>query len=340
MFFTPNDLEEDIKQAEGFFTEITQQLEDKNLEKNSDWYRNKIAETRTLSDKCEPTFSLQSQDVGSFSKTLLSLHEELRCEIRSLVRFRCADLMILDHEDMLNDEFKTELEEDINEVEKFLTEINLQLEGKVHDKNSHWYNKKIEETRALIAKRFSAFPLLPQDVGYIKGACQIFLSFRGEDTRYNFTGYLYHALRQAGFQVFMDDRELHRGELVAQVLKNAIENTKLSIIVFSENFADSTWCLDEVVQILDCKQRNDILVWPIFYKVEPSDVRHQRNSYEKAIVKQQARFGKDSDIVNNWKLALTQACSLNAFHYKENSGYEYEFIQGILEDVIKNKDRL
>ena len=124
----------------------------------------------------------------------------------------------------------------------------------------------------------------------------------------------------------MDDEGLQRGDSIAQVLTGAIENSKLSILVFSENYADSTWCLDEVVKILECKQKNDQLVWPIFYKVEPSDVRHQRNSYEKAMIKQETRFGKDSENVKKWRSSLSQVCDLKAFHYKENSGYVIYFL--------------
>ncbi|PNX57166.1 TIR-similar-domain-containing protein TSDC, partial [Trifolium pratense] len=47
---------------------------------------------------------------------------------------------------------------------------------------------------------------------------QIFLSFRGEDTRYSFTGYLYQALSQAGFKTFMDDGGLHTGDQISPSL--------------------------------------------------------------------------------------------------------------------------
>ncbi|MCI22776.1 toll interleukin receptor, partial [Trifolium medium] len=67
---------------------------------------------------------------------------------------------------------------------------------------------------------------------------QIFLSFRGEDTRYSFTGFLYQALSQAGFKTFMDDGGLHTGYQISPSLLNAIEASRLSIIVLSENYAN------------------------------------------------------------------------------------------------------
>ena len=110
-----------------------------------------------------------------------------------------------------------------------------------------------------------------------------FLSFRGEDTRYTFTGYLYDALCRKGIKTFMENESLRIGETIGPQLLKAIKESKTSTIVFSENYAASTWCLDELVKILECNKGKNQLVFPIFYKVEPSDVRHQRNSYEQAM---------------------------------------------------------
>jgi hypothetical protein len=79
----------------------------------------------------------------------------------------------------------------------------------------------------------------------------VFLSFRGEDIRNGFTSNLNGILRHNGFNTFMDD-ELPRGEEISTELLEAIESSRISIIVFSQNYASSTWCLDELVKILEC----------------------------------------------------------------------------------------
>jgi hypothetical protein len=66
----------------------------------------------------------------------------------------------------------------------------------------------------------------------------------------------------------MDD-ELPRGEEISTELIEAIESSRISIIVFSQNYASSTWCLNELVKILECK-KNGQTVLPVFYKVDPS----------------------------------------------------------------------
>ncbi|CAL9028628.1 unnamed protein product [Prunus brigantina] len=111
----------------------------------------------------------------------------------------------------------------------------------------------------------------------------VFLSFRGFDTRSNFTSHLYSNLRLQGINTFMDDDELRRGEEISNTLLTAIEDSKISVVVFSKNYASSKWCLDELVKILDCKESNQQLVIPVFYKVNPSDVRNHRGSFEDAL---------------------------------------------------------
>ena len=98
----------------------------------------------------------------------------------------------------------------------------------------------------------------------------VFLSFRGEDTRYNFTSHLYQALCDKGFNTFIDN-DLRRGEEISTELLKAIESSMISIVVFSDNYASSGWCLDELVKILECRN-NGQLVLPIFYKVDPSKI--------------------------------------------------------------------
>ena len=97
----------------------------------------------------------------------------------------------------------------------------------------------------------------------------VFLSFRGKDTRRGFTNHLYHALCQQGIDTFIDN-DLNKGDKISDELINIIENSTMSIVIFSENYASFTWCLDELAKIIECRNKNDQLVQPVFYMVEPS----------------------------------------------------------------------
>ncbi|CAJ2634035.1 unnamed protein product [Trifolium pratense] len=201
------------------------------------------------------------------------------------------------------------------------------LPGKIIKVASSLKNKPFEEWKASLDK-----------LRHSIAEWHIFLSFRGEDTRDSFTGFLYYTLHKEGFKVFMDDVGLERGDKISSSLINAIQASRISIVVLSENYAYSTWCLDELVNILECKNKmKSRIIWPIFYKVKASDVRHQKNSYEKAMAIHEKMFGNDSEKVKKWRSALTEVSSLSGLTYK--TGYEYKIIQTIVEMANDNKNR-
>lgn len=141
----------------------------------------------------------------------------------------------------------------------------------------------------------------------------VFLSFRGEDTRTSFTDHLYAALNQKGIVAFRDDRSLQRGKEIAPELLKAIEDSRLSIVILSRNYASSTWCLDELVKILDCMNTKGQIIFPIFYNVDPSDVRKQKGYFKKAFAKHDEDFGQNAEKVNKWRTTLTKVANLSGW---------------------------
>ncbi|KAG4939856.1 hypothetical protein JHK86_045997 [Glycine max] len=166
----------------------------------------------------------------------------------------------------------------------------------------------------------------------------VFLNFRGEDTRYGFTGNLYKALCDKGFHTFFDEDKLHSGEEITPALLKAIQDSRIAIIVLSENYAFSSFCLDELVAILHCK-REGLLVIPVFYKVDPSDVRHQKGSYGEAMTKHHERFKDKMEKLQKWRMALHQVADLSGKHFKDGDAYEYKFIGSIVEELSRKINR-
>jgi hypothetical protein len=152
-----------------------------------------------------------------------------------------------------------------------------------------------------------------------KGKWQIFLSFRGEDTRYTFIDSLYQALCQAGFKTFMDDGGLQIGDQISPSLLNAIEASTLSIIVLSKNYANSLWCLEELVKILECKKSKKQIVWPIFYKVYPPQMRNLDIFNGIDMAEHENDFGVNPERVQKWKSALVEVSHLSGKAY--TTGY-------------------
>jgi len=136
----------------------------------------------------------------------------------------------------------------------------------------------------------------------------LFLSFRGEDTRYGFTGNLKKALDDKGVRTYIDDEELQKGDEITPSLTKAIEESK--------NYASSSFCLQELSKILDAmKDKVGCFVLPVFYKVDSCDVRKLKRSYGDAMGKHDEA---SSSSHNKWKDSLYQVANLVGFSYKKH----------------------
>ncbi|KAL5843195.1 hypothetical protein ACOSQ4_009153 [Xanthoceras sorbifolium] len=142
----------------------------------------------------------------------------------------------------------------------------------------------------------------------------VFLSFRGEDTRYNFISHLHKALCDKQLEIFIDYK-LHRGDEISPSLLEAIEESQISIIIFSRNYASSRWCLEELVKILECREQYGQIVIPVFCGIDPSGVRYQTGSFADAFAKHEQ---KSSHKMQRWKDALKKAANLSGWHSTTN----------------------
>jgi hypothetical protein len=141
----------------------------------------------------------------------------------------------------------------------------------------------------------------------------VFVSFKSLDTCFSFTHHLFASLRRKGLVAFKDESKLNKGESIAPKILRAIEASRIFIVVFTKDYASSTWCLKELEYILHCSQASERRVLPIFYDVHPSQVRRQSGSYKKAFSEHEERFKHDSDIVRRWREALTQVSNLSGW---------------------------
>ncbi|XP_020964588.1 TMV resistance protein N isoform X2 [Arachis ipaensis] len=160
----------------------------------------------------------------------------------------------------------------------------------------------------------------------------VYLSFRGADTRGTFIDYLYHRLMEEGILAFKDDVNLNRGESISSELLQAIKDSRISIVVFSRGYASSTWCLDELVAIVDCYKEMKQELFPVFYDVDPRDVRYQSGAYEDAFDSHRERFKEEPDKIYKWKSAMTYLANLSGFALRDPA--EAEGIERIVEAVL------
>ncbi|PWA98907.1 disease resistance protein (TIR-NBS-LRR class) [Artemisia annua] len=154
----------------------------------------------------------------------------------------------------------------------------------------------------------------------------VFLNFRGADTRKNFVDHLYAALRRQGIHTFKDDERIEQGKKIDHQLIEFIKDSKLFIIVFSKNYASSSWCLDELVKIMECHKRGDQIAYPVFYDVTPSDVRKQSGAFGDAFSK-----NKNKISAQKWRDAMKDAADLAGWELKEIAdGHEAKFIKKVV----------
>ncbi|RZC09178.1 TMV resistance protein N isoform B [Glycine soja] len=159
----------------------------------------------------------------------------------------------------------------------------------------------------------------------------VFVSFRGEDTRNSFTGFLLQALKKEGIEAFKDDKDIRKGESIAPELIRAIEGSHVFLVVFSKGYASSTWCLRELAHIWNCIQTSPRHLLPIFYDVDPSQVRKQSGDYQKAFAQHQQSFRFQEKEINTWREVLERVANLSGWdiRYKQQHAVIEEIVQQI-----------
>nr|XP_004306876.2 PREDICTED: probable disease resistance protein At4g27220 [Fragaria vesca subsp. vesca]XP_011469109.1 PREDICTED: probable disease resistance protein At4g27220 [Fragaria vesca subsp. vesca] len=159
----------------------------------------------------------------------------------------------------------------------------------------------------------------------------VFLSFRGPDTRQGIVFELYDRLNNTrGVKTFKDDSDLEVGDAISPTLLAAIEQSRFAIVVLSENYAASTWCLEELAKICQCMQDNRIL--PLFYHVDPTDVRYQKKSFETAFNRHEKSRRHKTEKVKQWRDALNKVANFSGWH-TQNYKAERELVDAIVEFV-------
>ncbi|KAK3204467.1 hypothetical protein Dsin_018513 [Dipteronia sinensis] len=138
----------------------------------------------------------------------------------------------------------------------------------------------------------------------------VFISFRGEDIRHKFKSHLSDALSRQQIE-FFDDDFLARGDEIWPTLSRTIENSNISVVVFSKHYATSKWCLRELVKILECKKTHGQIVIPVFYHVNPSVVGKKMGSFGDAILNHENVSQEEKQM---WGAALTEASNLSRWN--------------------------
>ena len=129
---------------------------------------------------------------------------------------------------------------------------------------------------------------------------------------------LYNNLRSIGLRAFLDEDELQRGFDFPSQIKDALGTASAHVAILSDRYAESSWCLDELVMMLD----SEAPVIPVFYGVSPSEARWTRGTngkYAQALQKlaekrtHEGNLRYESDTIENWRDALSRVADISGF---------------------------
>lgn len=135
----------------------------------------------------------------------------------------------------------------------------------------------------------------------------VFISFSGEDVRKSFLSHFLKELDRRLINTFKD-HGIERSRPIATELLSAIRELRISIVVFSKNYASSTWCLNELVEIHKCYKELGQMVIPVFYDVDPSHVKKQTGDIGKVF--EETCKGKTEDEKQRWIQALAEVANI------------------------------
>ncbi|EFH64521.1 Toll-Interleukin-Resistance domain-containing protein [Arabidopsis lyrata subsp. lyrata] len=107
---------------------------------------------------------------------------------------------------------------------------------------------------------------------------RVFLSFRGDQLRYSFVSHLLDAFKRHGILCFVHKDEHLRGKNMTNLFVR-IKESKIALVIFSSRYAESSWCMDELVKMKKRVDKGKLQVIPIFYKVRARDVRGQTGEF-------------------------------------------------------------
>uniref|UniRef100_A0A1J3H866 ADP-ribosyl cyclase/cyclic ADP-ribose hydrolase n=1 Tax=Noccaea caerulescens TaxID=107243 RepID=A0A1J3H866_NOCCA len=168
-------------------------------------------------------------------------------------------------------------------------------------------------------------PSYPRNWSY-----DVFPSFRGEDVRVTFLSHFLKELERKLITAFKDS-EIQKSRSIDPELKNAIRDSRIAVVIFSRNYASSSWCLNELLEIVNCQAKFGQMVIPVFYGLDPSHVRKQTGYFGKVF--EETCLKNTEEVKFQWKKALTNVANLLGYH-SVTWGNEATMIEAIANDLL------
>ncbi|CAN7124880.1 hypothetical protein BRARA_B03151 [Brassica rapa] len=157
---------------------------------------------------------------------------------------------------------------------------------------------------------------------------QVFINYRGEELRYRFVSHLVAAFERDEINFFIDKNELRGTDL--RNLFARIQESRIALVIFSNRYAESSWCMNEVAKIKELADKEKLHVVPIFYKLKVGDVRGQTGKFGTKFWN--LARASTGDQIKTWKEALECISDKMGLSLKDQSS-EADFVKEIVTEV-------
>ncbi|XP_057846603.2 disease resistance protein RPV1-like [Cryptomeria japonica] len=163
----------------------------------------------------------------------------------------------------------------------------------------------------------------------------VFISHRGPDVKGTLAFELYYCLQELGYKTFLDSYEMELGDSFPSAIKNAINSASVQIAIFSKGYAESPWCLAELVLMLHTKAK----IIPVFYDVTPSDLRHiQKGVYSDAFA-QYKQKGRYLNKLTEWEEALNTVSFMYGYEFSKHNNDQSKLFENVVRAVHKEIEK-
>ncbi|KAJ0266160.1 Toll/interleukin-1 receptor homology (TIR) domain-containing protein [Hirschfeldia incana] len=160
---------------------------------------------------------------------------------------------------------------------------------------------------------------------------QLFVNFWGKELSNGFVSHVVKALEDAGVNVSIDSNELKGRD--AETLFKRIDNSIIALVIFSDRFSESEWCLNEVVRMDKRVKDSKLRVIPVFYRVSTYDVKNFKgkfgSAFEETVQKQSPEV---TNMAEHW-MSSVKSVSSKAGLTSEVHSIDSSLVDAIVEDV-------
>lgn len=169
----------------------------------------------------------------------------------------------------------------------------------------------------------------------------VFISHRGPDAKKTLASLIYYRLRNRGLSVFLDQNEMDRGEVIQHAICKAIQTARIHVAIFSQSYAESTWCLEELNLMWESKKEGRSSIITVFCDVGPRDLRRiEKGSYAQFFEEHKSKGRVSEEVLKKWKDALKNVSFISGIKFRANKSDYGGFLEEVAKRVFNLEQKL